>query len=215
MRDIAKLKNAELLFKFSLAVSGTCTASNMSPFTYLSWFTFLGHTASEDELHLTLPQEKWAAVVFEHVAIHLMAVQIDTALEAKFGTQRFDNSNGEIRSACRIARLIRNAFAHDPFSPVWKFKQGLTSQKYQVSGILSLDLTGLEGHPVKREDYGGPLALLRFLQFTMRLVESSGTLGRFNPHRDFYAPSRTGLVWPALGVNPGFLERNKISRSLT
>lgn len=104
-----------------------------------------------------------------------MAVQIDTALERKFGTQRFDNSDEEIRSACSIARLVRNAFAHDPFGPVWEFPPKFANQRYEVRGILLLNTAGLEKQPVSRRDYGGPLALLRFLQFATQLVERSST----------------------------------------
>lgn len=174
LKEIDKLRNAELLYKFSLAVSSTCLASETSPFEYLTWFTFLGHSASEDELRLTLDQEKWAAVVFEHAAVHLMAVQIDTALEAKFGTQRFDHTDCKIRAACSVARLIRNAFAHDPFDPVWEFTPRFANQTYEVEGVIALDTTSLEKRQVKRKDYGGPLALLRFLQFTIRLLHPEG-----------------------------------------
>jgi hypothetical protein len=175
MSGIDKLKNSELLYKFSLAVSATCATAESSPFSYLSSFTWFGHSASEDELRLTPSQEKWGAVVLEHVAVHLMAVQIDTAFEAKFGIQRFDNSDETISAACSIARLIRNAFAHDPFGPVWEFTPKFANRTYKVPGILSVNTAGLKGQPVRREDYGGPLALLRFLQFTMRLVEDSAT----------------------------------------
>lgn len=85
---------------------------------------------------------------------------------------RFRHPNPNIRCASWIARLIRNAFAHNPFAPVWKTYAECKNQTYNVNDVISLKTTGLNGKPVERLDYGGPLALLRLLDFVKQVAEN-------------------------------------------
>jgi hypothetical protein len=59
-----------------------------------------------------------AACLLHRSATFLMAVAMKDAIRAAVPDPK-NHSDSEIRSAYQIARLIRNAFAHAPFAPVW------------------------------------------------------------------------------------------------
>lgn len=59
--------------------------------------------------------------------------------------------------------------------PVWKLYPEREGRRFVVTGVMELDTTGLAGVPVRPRHDGGPLALLRLLQFCRaRLLASSG-----------------------------------------
>ena len=153
------IENAEILFKLSLGLSAT-----RPQLSYFSTLVSYRHTANESDLKLTREEEFFAASLFEHVATYTLAVQIDTALAAVYPS-RFESSDKDVRCAVWVSRLIRNAFAHNPFAPEWKIYSECESKHYEVQDIISLDTTGLGGKYVERRHYGGPLALLRLAQF--------------------------------------------------
>jgi hypothetical protein len=76
-----------------------------------------------------------------------------------------NHGDDAIRSAYQISRLIRNAFAHAPFNPVWSIDPDCRDHIFAVRDILSLDTTGLHGQRFDWRHYGGPLALLRLSEF--------------------------------------------------
>jgi hypothetical protein len=78
---------------------------------------------------------------------------------------RFKHPDDGIRSAAWIARLLRNAFAHNPFNPVWMLYSECENKVFEVKDVIRLSTEGLHKKRVVREDYGGPLALLRLSQF--------------------------------------------------
>lgn len=127
------------------------------------------HSLGKNELVLSTEDRRIASSCMYHSATYLLAVVADTALEQCF-LNRFDHNSTEVITASRIARLIRNAFAHDPFHPVWKIDNASIRQKFELQGLISLDATHLNGKKVERDDYGGPVALLRFVQFVRRLL---------------------------------------------
>jgi hypothetical protein len=66
--------------------------------------------------------------------------------------------------------MIRCAFAHDPFNPVWRV--GRTQ-----AGVLSIDdlgitidMTGLDGRPLHSEVWGGRVGLFEVLGYAERAV---------------------------------------------
>jgi hypothetical protein len=122
---------------------------------------------------LNREQEIFAATLLVHSATYLCAVQADTILQATTH-DRFKHVNQNIRSASWIARLIRNAFAHNPFAPVWKTYPECENQIYSVENVISLNTAGLNGKPVRRLDYGGPLALLCLSDFVKEVAEEAG-----------------------------------------
>jgi hypothetical protein len=83
----------------------------------------------------------------------------------------FRQSEREIEDAFQISRLLRNAFAHNPFAPVWKIDRAYRDVVFDVPDVISLDSNGLDGEPVRRVHYGGPVAVLRFLEHADFMIE--------------------------------------------
>lgn len=75
-----QLEDVEDLLRLSLAVSATACRGEM--LDYLASFTWGSHTDDDDELRLTGERESRAAALLEHCAVHLIAVQVDTALNS-------------------------------------------------------------------------------------------------------------------------------------
>lgn len=162
-------------YRFALAISTTFQISGSKlDLIYYNAFAYGLHTMTRAELELTKEQEELASILLVHSATYLCAVQADTVLQA-IVPNRFNDSDPDIRSASWIARLIRNAFAHNPFAPVWKTYSECENKIYTVQNVISLNTTGLNGKPVERLHYGGPLALLKLLEFIKQLLERAGT----------------------------------------
>lgn len=160
------LKYSEIFFKFAFAIHQPIHFKLM----YLSQFSWGKHTASKKDLKLTKKEENLSVALLHHVATYILALQIDTVLQDKF-QDRFNHKNNDIRSAAWIARLIRNAFSHNPFYPRWEFYSECMNKQYAVSKIISLDTSKLHGKEVDRMHYGGPLALLRLSEYVRGLLK--------------------------------------------
>jgi hypothetical protein len=70
-----------------------------------------------------------------------------------------------VQAAYQIARLIRNAFAHAPFAPMWSIDPDCRDKVFAVPDVIALDTTGLQGQPFDWRQYGGPLALFQLCRF--------------------------------------------------
>ena len=165
------LATAEVQFKFALALE-TTVASGAHQFTYLDQFAWGKHAAARVDLALSKEQEELGAALIVHSATYVMAVQMDAAMQDVF-PDRFRHSDPDVQAAAWIARLIRNSFAHNPLDPQWQVQPEARGKRYQVEDLIVLDTGGLEGKRVTREHYGGPLALLRLLQFVRARVEQA------------------------------------------
>lgn len=159
---------AELQYKLALAVETTATSSNDLHLNYLSTFSYGKHVIKERELMLTKENEKQASTLLVHSATYLLIVQLDKFLD-KVLPETLKQNDADLNCAWRISHLVRNAFAHDPFAPIWTVSKRDRNRTYRVGNIISLDTSGLEGKPVLREHYGGPLALLKLVQYIRRL----------------------------------------------
>ena len=93
-----------------------------------------------------------------------MAVAMKDAIRVAFHDPKADG-NGDVCSAYQISRLIRNAFAHAPFDPVWSIDPDCCDRMFAVRDLIKLDTTGLHGQRFNWRHYGGPLALLRLSEF--------------------------------------------------
>ncbi len=156
------IKNAEILFKLAFGFSATHPRLG-----YLTEFSSYGHTAKQKDLSLNEKEEFVGAGFLEHVATYTLAAQIDTAL-AELYPNWLNSANAEQRSIAWIARLLRNAFAHNPFAPKWLIDRKVKNERLTVRKIIALDTAALKGRYVASEDYGGPLALLKFSQLVRR-----------------------------------------------
>jgi hypothetical protein len=99
----------------------------------------------------------------------MITMQLDSILQSEI-SNRFDHPNPAIRNASWIARLNRNAFAHDPLQPTWQLYPECEKKIFEVEKIVALNTDGLHGKPVRRIDYDGPLALLRLSAFVREQV---------------------------------------------
>lgn len=165
-----KLKHSELFFKFVLGVNLSITTGHSLP--YLETFSFGEHTLTKEDLELNRNQEKIGSSILEHVGTYVMILQLNKVLEDEWGHNRLESNDPIKRNLSQIVRLIRNAFAHDPFHPKWDISNSAKNQEFTISGILTLNTSGLHGKKVKRLDYGGLLALLRLLQFAQKLLNN-------------------------------------------
>lgn len=171
---------AEKQFKLAIAVAAhTHKHPDKPKFSYLSAFSSGKHVLAKKDLELTALNERLASTALEHSTTYLMAVQLDSTLEAIYGSKRFTHKDDSIRNASCIARLIRNAFAHNPLSPVWKIHRQFKNKTFAIPGVIEIDTSRLaNGQAVVRMHYGSPLALLRFSEFVrLRLLPGpSGNL---------------------------------------
>ena len=71
----------------------------------------------------------------------------------------------DAQSAYQISRLVRNAFAHAPFAPLWSIDSNCRDKVFTVGNIITLDTSGLHGTAFDWRHYGGPLALFRLCRF--------------------------------------------------
>lgn len=156
---------AEILFKMAFAMHD----SDPPKFNYLEFFSWSKHSCSKKDLELTSKEEELAIALFHHVAIYVFANQMDTYLQNSFN-DRFTHSDNDLRNAAWIVRLIRNAFAHNPFYPQWQFYNECKNKTYAVKDIISLNTKNINGKIVNRYDYGGPLALLRLSEYIRGLA---------------------------------------------
>lgn len=125
-------------------------------------------------MKLTKEQEEHGFAALEHCATYLCAVQIHTVLET-IHPDPFSISEPEIQVAFHIARLIRNSFAHNPFDPHWQFGTKYDNTKFEIPSLITIDTKGRNGQAVTRGDYGGPLAILRFVEYTQGVLEQAAT----------------------------------------
>jgi len=166
-----KLEHAEIFFKFVLGIRAHMHTLD-KPLEYLGIFSFGKHVLNQKDLELNKKQEEIGASILEHVGTYIMIQQLYKVLEDEWGNQSIRSHDEEVRSIFQVVRYIRHAFAHDPFNPKWRIDTADRNQVYAVSNILTLKTHALHGKRVNRLDYGGPLALLRLLQYTRKKLES-------------------------------------------
>jgi len=158
-----KLEHAELFYKFALAASTTIYHSDVK-LKYHHTFSFLKHTVDRKDLELTASEEKTGARMLEFIGTYMIALQLNKVLEDEWGNNRLHSKDKEIQNISQVVRLIRNAFAHDPLNPVWDISKSARNKEYEIPNILTLKTHDLHGKRVDRNDYSGPLALLRLIQ---------------------------------------------------
>ncbi|MBU4076179.1 MAG: hypothetical protein KKI06_05670 [Euryarchaeota archaeon] len=170
-----KLEYAEIFYKFALATSTTITSSDVN-LKYYDTFSFLQHVVNKQDLELTKPEEKIGARILEFVATYIMILQLNKVLEDEWGKNRLQSEDKEIQNISQVVRLIRNAFAHDPLKPVWDISKSTMNMEFEITNILTLRTHNLHGKKLDRYDYGGPLALLRLIQYVKNKMTTTNHL---------------------------------------
>jgi hypothetical protein len=124
---------------------------------------------TRDELRLSADDAALASNALKHCATFTLVVAIDSAIE-NIIPNRFDPNNSSISVAARIARIIRNAYTHNPFFPQWNCTNPNHIGLFSIPGIITLDTASINGMEVEWQDYGGHLALLLFLDHCKELL---------------------------------------------
>jgi hypothetical protein len=165
------LRAADWYFRFAFAVSNDVRFNHHPRVEYaqLAWGQ---HFMTGEELNLSRDQELFAATIGEHAATYLCALQIDSVLEDKFGPSRLTQTTQQtIRTPSVIARCIRNAFAHSPLNPIWLVRPQERGS-FIIQDVIQLNTEHLNGRKLKFSDFGGPLAMLKFLRHVRQHVLS-------------------------------------------
>jgi hypothetical protein len=151
------LKLAERQFQLVLAVRFGCTFGTQ-PLKVPRVIQYGRRVVTEDDVALTRDEADEAAAVLEHTATYTLSLQMVQAMKDAFVSPR-KHGDQNVRAAFEISRLLRNAYAHQPFRPHWSIDPECQNQVYEAAGIARLNTTGLQGRPVRWQDYGGKLAL--------------------------------------------------------
>lgn len=167
MSDIAHhiqyIRLAELQFRLASAVRNA-TACKSQPLDLPDVWSHGKHTVEYAEIALTQADADVAVWGLHRSATFLMAVAMkDAIVEAVHDPKT--STNSDVQSAYQISRIIRNAFAHAPFDPVWSIDADCRDKVFAVQDIITLNTAGLQGQRFDWRHYGGPLALLRLSQF--------------------------------------------------
>ncbi|MGO9200097.1 MAG: hypothetical protein ACLQM8_06100 [Limisphaerales bacterium] len=162
-QQICYLRAAELQFRLSSAVR-LATTFKVQPRDLPMQWSHGKHVVADAEVAISEEDADCAACFLHRSATFLMAVAIKDAIRAAVPDPK-NHFDSEIRSAYQISRLIRNAFAHAPFAPVWSIDSDCRNQVYAVRALIRLDTTGLQNQRFDWRHYGGPLAVLRLSEF--------------------------------------------------
>jgi hypothetical protein len=157
------LFTAELQFRLASAVR-LATTQRIQPLDLPMNWSHGKHHVLYEEIALRDDQADYAACFLHRSSTYLMAVAMKDAIRAVVPDPK-TSSDSAVRAAYQIARLIRNAFAHAPFSPRWSIDPDCRDTVFSIPDIISLDTTGLHDTVFDWRQYGGPLALFRLCRF--------------------------------------------------
>ncbi|MEJ0046305.1 MAG: hypothetical protein WDN04_09395 [Rhodospirillales bacterium] len=111
--------------------------------------------------------------LLERLAYRLLAMELNSALEEKFGSWRNRRQHVDdlIRNSSIVVWMIRNAVAHDLLEPIWKIDDPtLQNPKFSIADVIVFDTTGLNGRPIQRMDFSGPIALFKLSEKLIHLL---------------------------------------------
>ena len=161
--QIDLLFTAELQFRLAFAVRLAVTMDNQPLDLPVEW-SHGKHNVNYKEVTLRKDQADFAAWNMHRSATFLMAVAMKDAIKAAVPDPR-NATNSDVQAAYEISRLIRNAFAHSPFNPVWSIDPYCRNRVFEVRDVVSLDTTDLQGVAFNWRHYGGPLAMLHLCRY--------------------------------------------------
>ena len=116
------------------------------------------------KLDLTREEEEQASGELEHAATYLVAQQIDAVMAETF-KNRFEHADPDIRTAACIVSILCDSLADNHFVGTWKIPAKWNWREFKIDDVISLDTQKIADKPVRRRDYGGPLALLKLIAF--------------------------------------------------
>lgn len=161
--QIKLLKAAEAQFCLASAVNLATTYKKQPLDLPIEWWHGQ-HKVQYHEIALSPEEAVKAASYMKQMATYLMAVQILNAIRNIYPNPK-NHTNPYIVSTYQITRMIRNAFAHQPFHPVWSIDDDCKNKIFEIKGIIKFDTHNIDQNPFDWRHYGGPLALFRLSQF--------------------------------------------------
>jgi hypothetical protein len=170
------LFTAELQFRLASAVRLAVT-QEIQPLDLPMEWTHGRHQVTYEEIALREDQAEYAACYLHRSSTYLLAVAIKDAIRAVVSDPK-RCTDSDVRAAYQIARLIRNAFAHAPFKPIWSIDPDCRNKVFSIPDIISLDTTDLHGTTFDWHQYGGPLALFRLCRFVRTQIVKDEPLPR-------------------------------------
>jgi hypothetical protein len=207
-RHIGLLFTAELQFRLASAVR-LATSLGTQPIDLPVTWTHGDHSVRYGDVALRPDQADYAAHFLQLSAMYLLAVAVKDAIRAVVSYPKA-SSDSEVRAAYQIARPIRNAFAHSPFSPIWSIDPNCQSTKFEIADVIRLDTTDLHGRAFDWRQYGGPLALYRLAQFTrIQVLKDDPTPRRVLPIPKTVVYQQGNLILQKLDeIPPGAVPAN-------
>ncbi len=166
--QIANLRTAEMQFSLASAVR-LATNEKIQPLDLPVQWSHGKHLVQYREIALSQEDADYAACFLQRSSTFLIAVAIKDAIKSAVPNPK-QCADSNIRSAYQVSRLIRNAFTHAPFHPIWSIDPNCRDQKFEVQDIIELDTHELDGQPFDWRHYGGPLAILRLSQFVRTAI---------------------------------------------
>ncbi|SRR6266498_3621842 len=161
--QIDALFTAELQFRLATAVRLASTVGKQPLDVPVDW-SHGQYRVRYQEIALRPDQGEYAAAALQRSATYMLAMTAKDAIRVAVPDPK-NSTDSSIRAAYQVARLIRNAFAHAPFGPVWSIDADCQNQVFEVPGIIKLDTTDLNGKVFDWRAYGGPLAILQFARY--------------------------------------------------
>jgi hypothetical protein len=165
---VGRLFTAELQFRLASAVQLAVIGERQPLDLPMEW-THGQHRVTYEEIALRQDQAEYASFFLHRSATYLMAVAMKDAIRAAVPDPK-KALDSDVRAAYQIARLIRNAFAHAPFSPTWSIDPDCRDTTFSVGDLIALDTTGLHDTLFDWRHYGGPLALFRLCRFVRSAI---------------------------------------------
>lgn len=176
------LKLAEQQFRFACTAHFALATGTLSLDVPIEW-TFGRHRTGYKEFGLRPDQAEYAAAALEYISTFVMASAIAEAFKDCVPDAP-THPDVDVVSAFRIARLLRDAFAHGTLRPVWQVKPAMRNQVIAITDVISIDTTDLDGKVFDWRHYGGHLAVWRFSQWVrFNVLDDAPPVNRVEPAR--------------------------------
>lgn len=207
---IKYLFDAELQFRLASAIRIAVT-NGRQPLDFPQIWTHGKHSVDYDEVSLRQDQAEYAAAIIQHSATLTMAIAVKDAIESVIpGLSKAVKKNGnniiqavnneiintkdkrwlipdhQVGTVYHVSRLIRNAYAHAPFSPKWMIQDGLDQMIFTIPDVVDFRTHGLNGLDFDWRHYGGLLVLYKLCRFTRFKILND----QYSPRENIPIPQR-------------------------
>lgn len=192
-RHLTNLFAAELQFRLASAVRLASTL-NKQPLDVPTAWSHGRHLVEYEEIALRPDQADYAAFYLHQSATFLMTLAIRNALKVVDSNPK-NSTDANIQAAYQISRLVRNAFAHSPFEPVWSIDEDCKDKLFIIPEVIELNTKGLDQIKLDWTHYGGPLALYKLCRFVrVELLKDKQSTKRELPAPETVIYQQGGLI---------------------